>query len=235
MTLQLSIFGYLIMMAFYSIVTGLLFLLWLPMRHWQGWRFVIAPLALVFIALPWVDEIYIAWHFHELCKDAGVHVYKKVEVDGFLDDTSREERDGQKIGLLFNNPKYLEDWDRTGYVFKEYMLKDGGARHLERQPDGVYVTILDRPTARYVYKYSANNEDAGLQLSKTEFIIVDTQTDEIISRSTLYKRYPGWVEGLWIRFVGSGLTICERPLDDLEKKTLTGGLYNHTFMTIKQQ
>ena len=230
MTLQFSIFGYLIMIVFYAISAGLLMLLWYPMRNWHGWKFIIVPLALILLILPWADEVYIAWRFHDLCKDAGVHIYRKEVANGFVDDISPRSRIGLKPGLLYNDQKRLEEFDKAGFRYKEYMLKDGGVWHVERYSDGVYATILDNPTARYHYKYSANNEDMGLQLEKQEWVIVDSESGEILGRDTTFKRYPGWIEGLWVRFLGVYPTICRGPLNEPKKQIRLGQIYKYVLI-----
>ena len=125
--------------------------------------------------------------------------------------------------------------EKYGYRFIEIKSKfDEKIARYEKNEDGLWIhAYFDEPQARYHYKYSANNKDMGLQLAKTEWVIVDSETNEIISRETLFKRYPGWVTGLWDRLWGVYPTICSRPLDDTEKKTLTGSVYYHTFTPLK--
>ncbi len=217
MKIQISLFGYLIMLMFYAVGTGLLTFLWLGLRRWRGWKFVITPLALVLLALPWADEVYIAWRFQESCKDAGVHVYKKVEVEGFYNDVIR----GGKEQIV----KY-------GYRFIEHRSRESKGKivHLQRTDGEWEVSILDQPSARYHYKYSANDEDAGLQLAKEEWVIIDSKTGAILGRDTTFKRYPGWIEGLWVRFLGVYPTICRGPLDDPEKQKRLGQIYTYVLI-----
>lgn len=183
-------------------------------RSWKEkpWRMpALGVLALGLLVLPYADELWIAWRFSSLCEDAGVHVTRMVEVDGFLDDTSRSAAHVKE--QLIRDPQAIEQFDRSGYRFKESMLYNGKVWHLERVTGGLQLTILDHPTARYVYKFADPNHDVpvGLKTIRTEEIVVDSGTGEIIGRDTRYKRYPGWLEGLWIRFLGSGLTICPDP------------------------
>jgi len=58
------------------------------LRDMRGGNWIIVgPIAVVLLAAPWAEEYWIASRFEEVCKDAGVHVYKQVEVDGFYDAT----------------------------------------------------------------------------------------------------------------------------------------------------
>jgi len=165
-------------------------------RRWR-W-YVIAPIATVVLAAPWVDELWIAWRFGELCKDAGVHVLRKVEVDGFYDDYIRS-------GY---------DWvDRKEYRFMEHKSLDGKkVEHVEKTGDGKWrVTISDTPSARYHFKKTRDDVDVGYQLSAIEYAVIDSRNGETIGRRVIYKRYPGWINGLWTRFLGSGMTMCPDP------------------------
>ncbi len=141
------------------------------------------------------DEVWISWRFNQLCKDAGVHVYQKVEVEGFYDDIHGSANDHiEKHGFRFAEGK-----SRT----------NGKIAHVEKVNGEWIVTLLDHPEARYIYKYSANNEDMGLQLEKWEVVVVDSRTGAILGRDTRYKKYPGWVTGLWDKLWGVHPTICE--------------------------
>lgn len=153
-------------------------------------------LILVIVAILWGDEMWITWRFHQLCKDAGVHVYQKVEVEGFYNDVMPGGRELiEKYGYRFMEQK--SNWE-------EQIL------HIEKHPDGFWISdYIEQPTARYHYKYSANNEGMGLQLAKQEWVIVDSETGEILGRDTTFKRYPGWINGLWLRAtMGVYPTIC---------------------------
>lgn len=70
--------------AVYSAVI-LLVLIWPLAKALKkfSWRWaLLGPIAFVLLAAPWAEEYWIASRFEEVCKDAGVHVYKQVEVDG---------------------------------------------------------------------------------------------------------------------------------------------------------
>ncbi len=203
-------------------------------KPWR--RAPIAVLALAFLILPYADELWIAWRFSNLCEDAGVHINRKVEVEGFVDATTRESL-AYAEEFVITDPGPIRDFDRAGYRFTESLFSNGKVRHLERVPGGIRVTILDRPMARYVYKFANPKREVaiGLKLEKRETIIVDSKTEEVIGRETSFNRYPGWIEGLWVRFLGSGQTICNRPLNDIEKTTLTGAPYYYVLIPATKQ
>jgi len=213
MNLQISIIGIGLIAVFYAILVAILVPLWRWLSPaWLKWS-VTVPLALLLLALPVADEVWITWHFNELCKDAGVHVTRKVDVEGYLNDTSRASPDYAKE-FVITDASAIREFDRAGYRFKESLFSDGRVRHLERVPEGIRITILDRPAARYVYKHAyqptphKTEEPVGFRIGKREIIIVDSQTGETIGRETGFNRYPGWIDWLWIRFLGNGMTQC---------------------------
>ena len=219
MNYQISIFGVGIIAAYSGFV---LLVIWLPLNKLLKtfrWKWVaIAPITIMLLSLPWAEEAWIAWSFHKACKDAGVHVYKKVIVDGFVDATSITRRDkafSSEPKLLYNNPAALAEWDKSGYLFKEQLLSDGSVWHIERHSDGVYFSVLDHPTARYYYKQAYQptpyiiEEPIGWKLQKLESIVLDSETGDVLGRDTHFHRFPSVAEGLWVHFFGSGQTICE--------------------------
>ena len=229
MKLEISVIGLLII-AFYSALV--LVVVALPLRKLLSeyrWKWaVIAPPVFALLALPWAEEIWIAWHFNQLCKGAGVHVARRVVVEGFVDDTSRSSRVGLKPGLLNFDSNSLAAFDKAGYRYREHMLIDGGVWHVERKPDGVYGSVLDRPAARYHYKYAYQptphqyEEPVGWKIYKTETQVIDAETDEVLGRDTRYTRYSNAFEWLWVRLLGYGTTGCSGPHDQPEKGKRVG-------------
>jgi hypothetical protein len=204
--MQISIFGIAIAAVYSWIVVGLLLLLWYPLRRWRYTWVPFAAVGLAAMVAPWAEEYWIASRFEELCKDAGVHVYRKVDVEGFYDST------------MHTGSELIEE---RGYRFMEHPAKDPGRiEHVERIRGEWKVTILDHPTARYHFKYAYQptphriEEPVRWKLERTERRIVDSQTNEIIGREVIFKRRPSVMEGLWIGLVGSGLTICPNPGSD---------------------
>lgn len=209
----ISPFGIVLMLPFYWLCFVAIRRLWRRLGKSPRRRglLLLAPPILV---LPYADELWIAWHFERACRDAGVAVYRRVEVEGYANATggAHHHRNDSKVPRrIYNDEKSLEDWDKTGYRFKEQLLSDGWALHLERRADGVYAHYVDKPQARYQYRYADPRQwvPAGYQMNRLERQVVDSETGEVLGREVLFERYPGFVEGLWIRFLGSGQTICE--------------------------
>lgn len=198
----------------YSVIVCFVILFPLSRRlhhsRWKWWGVSIVGLPI--LAAPWAEEAWIAWHFHEACKDAGVKVVRQVEVDGYADGTSQYERKSIKTGPLFNEDSTRElDFEKQGYRFYEDLLKDGGARHLGRQGSQMMVTILDRPQARYHYKFLDPRQEIpiGRRLMKSGYQVIDSETNELLGSDTRFERYPNTAERLWLQLFGPSLMICE--------------------------
>jgi hypothetical protein len=194
----------------YKFVLRPLWLAWAA-KPWRG--SVIGTLALILLILPYADEFWIAWQFSKLCEDAGVHVTRKVEVDGYYDATTT----GWSKAEIVTDKQLVAEYEKAGFRFRERNTSVSGSApgkisHLEKYPDGTWrITVLDHPTARYHYRFADPRQEVpvGLKLEKTEDIVVDSQTGEVIARDIHYTRYLGWVESLWVRFFGSGAVTCK--------------------------
>jgi len=198
----------------YSALIGVVILwpLYRLLRNSRWNRWMVSIVGLPLLAAPWAEEVWIAWHFNQACKDAGVKVVRQVEVEGYADGTSQYERKSNEAGPLFkDHPTRQLDFEQAGYRFYEDILKDGGARHLEREGGQMMVTILDRPQARYHYKRLDPRQEIpiGRHLNKFGYQIIDSETNEIIGSDIQFKRYPSTADALWLGLFGPSLLICE--------------------------
>ena len=192
-----------VIIAIYSfaiIVVALLLSRALKKLRWRWW--LLAPPALLLMALPWAEEAWIAWHFNEACKEAGVTVYRQVEVDGFYD------------GTMGTGYSFIEDY---GFRFMEEKTSDGKVAHTER-PDGQWkTTILEKPSARYhvIYAYQPRphvyERPIGRRLEKVERQVIDSQTTEILGRDVVINRRASTADELWAQFIGSTIRSCPGP------------------------
>ena len=199
---QITIFGIIIIAAYSFAIVALVMALsgLLKNFRWRWWLLV--PTALLLLALPWAEEAWIAWHFNEACKEAGVKVYRQVEVEGFYDVT---------MGTGYS---FIEDY---GFKFMEEKTSDGKIAHTER-PEGQWkTTILEKPSARYhvIYAYQprphAYEQPIGRKLEKFERLVVDSQTREILGRDVVINRWASTADELWAQFIGSTMRSCPGP------------------------
>ncbi|HNN45834.1 MAG TPA: hypothetical protein PKN34_07240 [Azospira sp.] len=222
----------------YSAVVGVA-LLWPLFRllrnsRWKLW--VVSIVGLPVLAAPWAEEAWIAWHFNEACKDAGVTVFRQVEVDGYADGTGQYDRKSIKTGPLFNDGSTRQlDFEKAGYRYYEDLLKDGGARHLEREEGQMMVTILDHPQARYHYKFLDPRQEIpiGRRLKKFGDQVIDSETNEVLGSDTRFVRYPNLAETLWLQYFGPAALSCSGPLDAPEKQKRTGLIYDYVLKSTK--
>ena len=197
MTLAFGLIDYILIAVFYGMAAVALLFLWLWLRKGRYWRFVIPPLALIALIAPWTDEVWIAWRFSQLCRDAGVHVYKTVEVEGFYDS------------ILRSGYELIEHY---GYKYMEHPSDPRSKVDRVEKVDGEWrKTTSDQPSSRYQYRFADPRQEVpiGYKLEKTEWQVVDTRAGEVIGRELRFARYPSWVQSLWIRYFGNGAVMCE--------------------------
>lgn len=202
MNYQMTVIGVAIILVYSALV--LIFIIWpmtgvLQKLRWK-WA-LLGPVALVLLAAPWAEEYWIARNFHEACQDAGVHVLKKVEVDGFYDGTGNW---GQQA------------FRQLPYQFVEFKSSfDLGYKRLEKIDGSIRLTSLEHPTARYHYKYAyqptpyKTEEHIGWKLEKLGTVVIDSETGEVIGRDTKYRRTINIAEGLWRLYWGVATTTCQ--------------------------
>ena len=196
-------------------------LVWLPLCAWllvvigrrlrgRRWKWLALPvIALVMLAIPLGDDAYIQWRFNRLCRDAGIHIKRTVEVDGFYDDITIAL---SKPGPV-TSPQAVEALERSGFRFIEGRSgrRQGEITHIENTSGTWTVTLLDRPTARYHFRFTRHHEQIGIGMTAYEEVVLDTHTGETVGRFTIYTRYPGWLDGLWLRFFDRTGTQCPPP------------------------
>jgi hypothetical protein len=158
--------------------------LWVPLAATA----VLLPVAAIW---PWWEELGIAYNFGQLCKkDAGIFIYKTVEVEGYFDATRAARADPV--------PKEVaESFDRQGYRFYEEVLPDfrGGRNRVVRfeKVDGVWTpTVLDHPTAKYRYATNIYGSKAGHKITRQESTVTDQMSGEVIGRYVEYGRRAPW-------------------------------------------
>ncbi|MES9879787.1 MAG: hypothetical protein ABW185_02800, partial [Sedimenticola sp.] len=91
----------------------------------------------IIYVIPFGDVTLNSMAMERACPQAGLHVYKKVEVDGYLDSNA-----------------VPRDMERHGYRFMETYVIGGGYARYDLQDDGSIIeTLMDEPTAEYEVIY----------------------------------------------------------------------------------
>lgn len=211
MSFPFSIIGTIIYALYVAIV---LVAVILPLRYWLlkklTWKWwLIAPIALSLLIAPVIEELWIEHRFDTLCEDAGVHITRKVIINGYYDGTGNGPTN---IGFI-KSPQTIAVYEKLGFNFIEYRvgykLPGNKVSRVERQENGKWLlSIQSKATARYHLLQPYDHERVGHQVTKSERIIFDNKLNEVIGRGTVYSRYPGWIERLWLQYIGSGQEIC---------------------------
>ncbi len=168
------------------------------------WKWVVlAPAVLVVLSLPWVEEAWISWHFNEACKDAGVTIYRQVEVEGYFDAVA---------------PSGYEQIRDYGYKFMEHISKTAKKiDHIEFFHGEWKRLTMDHPTARFHFEYAYQpdpyriEEPIGWKLQKIERHVIDSQTGEVLGRDITIKRVLPTHEALLARLFGPPIRLCPGP------------------------
>ena len=153
----------------------------------------------VFLFLPVAEELWIAWNFGQACKEAGTFIYKKVKVQGFYDDT-RTTHAGTPT------PQAVESFERSGYRFLEMRGREKFIR-IEKIDGQWRPIVLDRPTARYHYKWPDRGTRVAHKVGKSETVVIDTETNDQVARYTRFGRRPPW---FWIG-LDTPAFACDAP------------------------
>jgi hypothetical protein len=145
---------------------------------------ILSALAVIFLILPVSEELWVARNFRQACDDAGTFINKKVEVEGFYDDT-------RKTHAGPPTPQAVESFEKSGYRFFEMRGPEKYVR-IEKSDGQWKPLVLDRPTARYHFKQSHDRTKVLHALRKFEWVITDVQTGAQLARETTYTRGPSW-------------------------------------------
>lgn len=190
-------------------------------RGMPGRRTLLAVVGVVFLVLPVAEELWIAWNFGQACKEAGTFIYKKVKVEGFYDDTTGwgprqlaaskyqfvESRDVlyKKLSRVERADDVSRDralaWyaeknpgkERSKDLFVIHPVND--SEQVAVSPNGVdawRITKLDRPTARFHYKFEDRGMEAAHKVIKSGAVVIDSESNHPIARYTSYGRGPSW-------------------------------------------
>lgn len=212
---MISPIGFLIIAIYSASIWGATLLINRLLKKFS-WRWIlIGPPLLTLLSLPWAEEAWIAWHFNEACKDAGVKVYRQVEVEGYLDALLPKKKRSIEVGS-YVVPQPV-DFEKRGYKYYEEALVDGGAIHHERIGDQIVISLIEKPISRYMQKRrlqsdsNAHEEPIGWKIEKIEYQVIDLPKIEIIGRDIHINRGLPIHEALWTRYIGGAMKTCPPP------------------------
>jgi len=215
-----SIFSLMLLGVFYAVVLIGLWLWWTKglKRKFTGpaaWSVV----ALVVVA-PWLEELWIAYNFGQLCrKDAGIFVNKVVEVEGYYDATAGLRQIYKPLPAVT-----AENFDKRGFKYYEMSLantKGGPSKvaHFEKINGEWTGAVLEKPTARYHYRWPHSHTPVAYKIKSHEWVIEDVEQKTIIAREKAYAR-----EAYWF-YIGLDRPTMFCPVFGNYGEKLTGELY----------
>ncbi|HZP87588.1 MAG TPA: hypothetical protein VFB54_12285 [Burkholderiales bacterium] len=209
-----SILSLIVLVPIYLV--GAAFLTWygrrVKARRPDAWK-VMLPLSLLVYIAPIGEELWIAGNFAYLCsKDAGIFVYKTVEVEGFYDAT-RPTHSGPP------SPQTRDELEAGGYRFYEMPFPDRTGRparivHLEKKEGEWVSAVLDYPTATYQYRRVHLNTPVAQKIGKLERLVIHVDGEEVLGRSIDYSRRPPW----FLIGLDGPLMFCQETRRDAEEK-----------------
>ncbi len=214
----LSLFSVIAWAVYGVIAVTLISLLWtkllkLKLRN-PGYLVLVSA---VLIA-PWFEELWVAYNFEQLCrKDAGIFINKIVQVDGYYDGGGKITRivsapytfiESPDDGGMYRRVEHATDREKADALtwFQETKGRQPGSREwfartvapnveifIETDTGHAWrITKLDKPTARYLFTTPQQSSPVGYKIRRTERLVTDTQTQEVLARETLYARDPYW-------------------------------------------
>jgi len=146
---------------------------------------------IISIASIWIAAIFIAyWDVYQisveaerLCRDeAGLHVYKTVEAEGFLGYASD-----------------IEYWSEYGFSYIEGFYKNKKTRLTFQNREVVRETISEYIS---LYEYVTESRVLGAPFVRGKDIIKNRKTGETLGEIVAFKIYPGWLDSRLLGVLG---------------------------------
>lgn len=217
----ISIFSIFLLAIVYGVLSLIFWGIARITRGMPGRKALLAVVGAVFLVLPVAEELWIAWNFGQACREAGTFIYKKVRVEGFYDSTMRSAYENTKPGRYrfvehaTEDRKGIERVERADDESRSKAL----SWYAERNPgkglpasqsviyplndkerivvfpngiDAWKITRLDRPTARYHYKFEDRGTEVSHKVVKSGAVVIDSENNQPIARYASYGRRPSW-------------------------------------------
>lgn len=180
-----------ILVAFYlPVVLWGLWRIWRSPR-WRGARKagVLLLAVLLAYAIPLGDVTVNSLAMAKVCPSAGLHIYKTVEVEGFIGHYTLRDSPYQYIEIPTLRANDTHYW----------------ARH-EKQADGsITRTELAQPTAEYEVISVDWHLDKERGVESSAYVVRNRISGEVLAEWNLFNPLPGWLDKiLVVRWFGTG-------------------------------
>jgi hypothetical protein len=165
------------------IVTPILYRKYLKKLKRKKRIICISSLWTVTFLIGYTDVIYISLKARKLCREeAGLHVYKTVEAEGFLGSTS------------------IENWSKYGFRYVESIYKDRKKTIFILKDGKVVSETVPEFISRY--EYTRDSQVLKVPFEREQDIIRDRQTGEILGDLVVFYVYPGWLDSRLMGLLG---------------------------------
>lgn len=170
--------------------------LWVLKRLWRspqwqgaGKAGVLLLASLLAYAIPLGDVTLNSIAMAKVCPSAGLHIYKTVEVEGFIGRYDLRNRPYRFIEFPTLRADQTNYWIRS-----------------EKKPDGsIFLTELEQPTAEYEITYEQWHVDKERGIEASRYVIRDRVSGEVLAERNLFNPIPGWLDKTLIyRWFGYG-------------------------------
>jgi hypothetical protein len=203
-----------------SLIVGWMIFVWLlrRMENMRKRRLTAALVTAIVVTAPLWDVFTIGVEAQRLCREqAGLHVYRKVEAEGFVGGAlSKKLADG---GF-----KFVESGGTLDRKFR-HTLKDG--KDVAEQ--------IDEFVSQYQLTTGDNHLVIGKHFERSSDQVIDRQTKEVLGELVVLSIFPGWFDNIAIALTGTGSGFspwrCGEEPPPGRKAAL--GLYDLIFATIR--
>jgi hypothetical protein len=174
-----------------ELFVGFVVILITPLLYWLILKRFNLTVKMTGIASIWITAIFVAyWDVYQISKEAerlcreeaGLHVYKAVEAEGFLGATG------------------IEYWSEYGFQYIENETIMGGKKRYTLQNGEVVKENVKKFISRY-----ENSKDMKTLLryfNRHRKIIRDRKTGELLGEIVSFAVYPGWLDSRLIGLLG---------------------------------
>ena len=162
-----------------------------PFFYWLILKRFKLTIKITGILMLWVVAIFIAyWDVYRIAKEAerlcreeaGLHVYKTVEAEGFLGASS------------------IDYWSEYGFRYLEMEFVGGKKARYTLAGGKVAKENVEKLLSRY--EYVTDLEVLERPFNRQRQMIRDRQTGEILGEIIAYAVYPGWLDSRLLGFLG---------------------------------
>lgn len=189
------------------LLLGVVWMVWRKTRYLSIARRTGAMFLVLVVGylIPLGDVTVFSLAMHRACESAGVHIYQRVPVEGYLDDAAGMDVI-QSDGYKFIENRKLE-FKEEGHKVVDYIR----FIHAEKKADGsTSKTLLDQPMAKFEVVREHSTVEAGVK--KGRIRVRNIATKEVIGERVSIVPVAGWVDRAVVYrwFEGGSSGACER-------------------------